>query len=424
MSEVNKGFLNFVNKKKYIKSQDLFDTDNISEKEEQETDNVQTLSDIDIKFKKPIMSKQKIKENEIIFQNVTQNDNNINDGSLKSLLERFSGKVIEKELPKVNRNNFNEYEEEESEESESESEKNSDSEGSDYEQEQYNHFIKNKLDLVESTYEKEIEEEDQLKIQEAHVKKSTQDKNSFDKIESEIFVDNIPTKLYEKQIIKFFKNLNDKIARVKVLKDQNGYHKGKAYLKFNSKRDALELMKSGVFFNDTKLILKLVEQNQNNQSNPVNIGRNSKIEFNDRSNKISIHSKNNNKDWYGYENQATIITKINNNSLNDTNYTLFLRNLPSETDENVIKSHLKKFGKIKSVRLMKNNSGKIKNFGYVDFLNSESVDKALKSNDQIIIEGKQVVLEKAKSSFIDNVQEDSKRLGKKKKRTFMNKTNE
>jgi len=424
MSEVNKGFLNFVNKKKYIKSQDLFDTDNISEKEEQETDNVQTLSDIDIKFKKPIMSKQKIKENEIIFQNVTQNDNNINDGSLKSLLERFSGKVIEKELPKVNRNNFNEYEEEESEESESESEKNSDSEGSDYEQEQYNHFIKNKLDLVESTYEKEIEEEDQLKIQEAHVKNSTQDKNSFDKIESEIFVDNIPTKLYEKQIIKFFKNLNDKIARVKVLKDQNGYHKGKAYLKFNSKRDALELMKSGVFFNDTKLILKLVEQNQNNQSNPVNIGRNSKIEFNDRSNKISIHSKNNNKDWYGYENQATIITKINNNSLNDTNYTLFLRNLPSETDENVIKSHLKKFGKIKSVRLMKNNSGKIKNFGYVDFLNSESVDKALKSNDQIIIEGKQVVLEKAKSSFIDNVQEDSKRLGKKKKRTLMNKTNE
>ncbi len=420
MSKLNKGFLNFVNKKKYIKSQNIEDTDNISEKEEQEMGNDQTISDIYIKPKTQIMSKPKIKESEIIFLNVTKNDNNTNDGSLKSLLERFSGKVIEKELPKEICKNFNE-DEEESEESESE--KNSDSEGSDYEQEQYNHFIKNKLDLVERTYEQEIEEEEELKIQEAAEKNDTQEKSSFEKIESEIFVDNIPTKLHEKQIIKYFKTLNDKIARVKVLKDQDGYHKGKAYLKFSSKKDAMGLIKSGVFFNDTKLILKLVDQNQNNQNHSGNIGRNSKIELDDGRNKFSINTKNDNKDYYNYQNKSSFISKGDNNSSNVTNFTLFLRNLPSETDENVIKSHLKKFGKIKSVRLMKNNSGKIKNFGYVDFFNSESVDKALNSNDQIIIKGKQVAYEQAKSSFIDNVQDDSKRLGKKKKRSLMNKTN-
>lgn len=436
MSKVNKGFLKFVNKKKYNKSENNFDLDdNLSDTQDPE----EILTSATQKEQKSFHSKksdptQNIKENDIIFQNVPRNDNNLNDGSLKSLLERFSGKVIEKEEPQLN---ITKPEEEEESESESESERNSDSEESDYAEEKYNHFIKNRLDLVqnaeeiedeaEENYEEEEEFEDKDKKQfnsNSEFKNDGSNNDTFTKVESEIFVDNIPVHLHEKQIVKLLKNANNSISRVKVLKDQNGRPRGKAYLKFSSKKDAMSVIKRGLFIENNRLNLKLVDQseNQNNQNsnfNKTNSSRNpiylqqDKKEYNGNNYKQS-------KDYNGINNKK----EVNKNQINNSNQnscTIFVRNLPSEIDENVLKSHLKKFGNIKSVRLMKNSSGKNKNFGYVDYATAESVEKVIKHNEPINVFGKQLVLEKAKSSFDGGVYEEGKRLGKKKKRSLMKK---
>ena len=75
---------------------------------------------------------------------------------------------------------------------------------------------------------------------------------------------------------------------------------------------------------------------------------------------------------------------------------------------------------------MKTGEGKSKGFGYIDFESEEGLNKAIKESglSPIIIEGKQIVVEKAKSSFNDKVYEDNKRLGKKKQRIQERKSNQ
>lgn len=75
-------------------------------------------------------------EKNIFEDNVVKNENNQNDGSLKDLLSRMNGDVIviHKEEEKVE------------EESENESDSESDS---DYEQEKFNHFIREKTEYDE-----------------------------------------------------------------------------------------------------------------------------------------------------------------------------------------------------------------------------------------------------------------------------------
>lgn len=408
MSKVNTGFLNFVNKKKYTNiPNDMLNLGNLSESDDQ----ADIATPLKTKPKKKVSNKPesstKIKENEIIFQNVSQNDNNLNDGSLKSLLERLSGKVIEKTFEEIKKEDRREDEEEE-QESESENDKISDSEESDYEEEKYNHFIKNRLDIVQEADDQEFQEE--LEEEEEAEEEPVDGRV---KPEIEIFVDNIPTYLHEKQIVRFFRETDKSIARVKVLKDPSGNHRGKAYLKFSGKKNALNLIKKGVYIDNKRLKLKLVEPTENvNNTEYVNTKPQSisKFEQNQKSYKKDFSSQ-------------SAPQKYNHNKIENSiksSLTVFVRNLPADIDENLIKTNLKKFGKIKSVRFMKNNQGKNKNFGYIDFHNSESVEKAVADKDPLIIGGKQIILEKAKSSFDQNVFEDGKRLGKKKQRTLTN----
>jgi RNA recognition motif-containing protein len=411
MSKVNTGFLSFVNKKKYSNiPNDILNLGDISESEDQaDIPTPLKLKPKQIVNNKP-QSSSKIKENEIIFQNVSQNENNLNDGSLKSLLERLSGKVIEKEFEAIQNKDHDEDEEEE-QESESENDKISDSEESDYEEEKYNHFIKNRLDIVQDADEQEFQEEE---VEEEEAQEEPADGRS--KLEIEIFVDNIPTYLHEKQIIKFFRDTDRSIARVKVLKDQSGNHRGKAYLKFSLKRNALNLIKKGVYIDNKRLKLDLVEPTENVQNTEY---FNKKPQSNG---KFEQNKKSQKKDFSSQSSQQKFNQNKTQNS-NESSLTVFVRNLPADIDENIIKTNLKKFGKIKSVRFMKNNQGKNKNFGYIDFYNSESVEKAVANKEPLIVGGKQIIMEKAKSSFDQGVYEEGKRLGKKKQRTLTNVNN-
>ena len=410
MSKVNTGFLNFVNKKKYSNiPNDILNLGDVSESEDQAEIRTTLKTKPKRKANNKPESSSKIKENEIIFQNVSQNENNLNDGSLKSLLERLTGKVIEKEFEPI-QNKGQDEDEEEEQESESENDKISDSEESDYEEEKYNHFIKNRLDIVQDADEQEFQEEEE-EVEEEEAQEQPADGRI--KPEIEIFVDNIPTYMHEKQIIKFFRDTDRSIARVKVLKDQSGNHRGKAYLKFSVKKNALNFIKNGVYIDNKRLKLDLVPQTDNVQNNEYYNKQpqsNSKYEQNKKSFKKEFSSQSTQQ-------------KFNQNKTENSNassLTVFVRNLPADIDENIIKTNLKKFGKIKSVRFMKNNQGKNKNFGYIDFYNSESVEKAVANKEPLIVGGKQIVMEKAKSSFDQGVFEEGKRLGKKKQRTLTN----
>jgi RNA recognition motif-containing protein len=88
-----------------------------------------------------------------------------------------------------------------------------------------------------------------------------------------------------------------------------------------------------------------------------------------------------------------------------------LGNLPSTITE----ERLKKFFKnISRIRLMISKEGKSKGFGYIDFKTEEALNKSLEKN--VKIDGKEIKIEKAKTSFNTEVLNESKRLKKKRPR--------
>jgi RNA recognition motif-containing protein len=81
--------------------------------------------------------------------------------------------------------------------------------------------------------------------------------------------------------------------------------------------------------------------------------------------------------------------------------TIFINNLPYNTNEAEIKSIFSKFGTVIDVRLKRENSNnansKIKGYGFVEFSKPDIIDNLLKCNEVIIIKGRQVVLKPSKS---------------------------
>jgi RNA recognition motif-containing protein len=338
-------------------------------------------------------------------------DDSQNDGSLKALLSSMSGTVINKVVEAKPSKEFAEEEEEEASASESESdgeENITDSESEDdYEEERYNHFAKNSY--YEQEVEEEIEqEEDDIEQQEEEVEeKQDYSKNGKEKrkVECEIFAESIPLYIDEKQTVKFLKALSKKIVKVKVLKDkETGKCKGKAFIKFFTQADAQEVMKKNPKIDGTALTLTFVKKFDNPSENTNSFQKNS------RENNAASNNFNNR--------QEKPYNKLEKTPVNNNLHTAFIRNLPLLLEEKTVNKHFRSFGKITNVRLMKTGDGKSKGFGYVDFESEETLTKAISGSIEtpIIIEGKQIYLEKAKSSFNEAVYEDSKRLGKKKKR--------
>lgn len=331
------------------------------------------------------------------------NENNRNDGSLKSILGKFFGQTIIKGVAE--------------EKPEQVEDDNEESEEEDYEQENYNHFVgeneeeefeedSEELSENEQAFEKfEQEELEQKKAK----KKEREDKNQKDMKEmkkkekqkeqlkqkeqtkqrkdntnskarsnTEVFIENISTNKTEKQINKFLNSLGQNFTKVKILKGPDGSIRGKAFIKFATLEEAQ------TFFDDhtdkteydgKKLALKIIDN--------TNAGKSEKTKV---------------KDF-----------KVDHNK----SHTAYIGNLSVATDDKTLKKHFKNTS---NIRLMRSNDGKSKGFGYIDFVSEDALNKALEKGG-FTIDAKEIKIERAKSSFSDQVYEDSKsRLGKKKQR--------
>jgi hypothetical protein len=120
--------------------------------------------------------------------------------------------------------------------------------------------------------------------------------------------------------------------------------------------------------------------------------------------------------------QPTPNRKIPN--LPNSSHTAFLGNLPLSATQEQIKKQFNNIGKVLTVRLKTTKDGKSKGFGYIDFSSEKCLNKAIDNTNKILMDGKEVKIEKAKSSFNDSFYHESNiRLGKKKKRIAQNKKN-
>ena len=71
--------------------------------------------------------------------------------------------------------------------------------------------------------------------------------------------------------------------------------------------------------------------------------------------------------------------------------TLFVKNLPYETDEDTVEEAFVRFGEVASVRLARwNHTGKLKGFGYVEFAQAKSVAKVVQASGDLQVGGRRV----------------------------------
>jgi RNA recognition motif-containing protein len=262
----------------------------------------------------------------------------------------------------------------------------------------------------------ELEEKKQIKkplpIKEEKQKETKIIQNSH----CEIYVDNLPFEKNEIFIKNFFAKINKNVIFVKLLKDlKTNISKGRAFVKFITYNDALSIINEGdIYMNGRKLRISLVEKDKVYE----------KIKTNSNDGEKFTQEKKVNKDnkFHSYNTHQKIFNKNKeqNFEFNKSN-TIFVKNLPDvNLEESKIKKVFKKFGNITSVRLMKKDDNTLKNFCYVDFENSETVDEILKSGN-FKIGGKDLIVEKAKSSFNQTVFNESKTLKKKRKREIKEK---
>eukprot|EP00510_Aplanochytrium_minuta_P001784 CAMPEP_0184009352 /NCGR_PEP_ID=MMETSP0954-20121128/2537_1 /TAXON_ID=627963 /ORGANISM="Aplanochytrium sp, Strain PBS07" /LENGTH=205 /DNA_ID=CAMNT_0026288675 /DNA_START=36 /DNA_END=654 /DNA_ORIENTATION=- len=71
--------------------------------------------------------------------------------------------------------------------------------------------------------------------------------------------------------------------------------------------------------------------------------------------------------------------------------TLFVKNLPYDTDEDAVEEVFTKFGKVVNTRLSRwNHTGKLKGFGYVEFETTEALKTVLSQSESIYVGEREV----------------------------------
>jgi nucleolin len=160
----------------------------------------------------------------------------------------------------------------------------------------------------------------------------------------EVIVAGLPFAATENDIRNHFKACKD-IVNVKIMIRHDGNPSGKAFVKFSND----EAMNKAISLNNSQVNGRTISVEQTRpreQSQPRN-------------------------DRFGGNQQGG----AQNGGQESTN--VIVRNLSFSVDENKLRSHFSACGNIKGVRIMMNEEGRSKGFGFVDFYNTESAKSAI-----------------------------------------------
>ena len=198
-----------------------------------------------------------------------------------------------------------------------------------------------------NNYYREQEEEKKKKLQaeyEEHRK-------------NELCIKGLPNNLNEKTVKDYF----EKFGKIKFFRLLSDY--GLAFCKYVSADVAKNLVQKGTI---------------NYQGNILTVKYSKEKESKENKDKNSFSQNNINKQSNYNSNNSNNLKKNENNNLNKT-YTLFVGNLNYQTTEEGLKNFFKEYGVV-SVRIIKNQLGKSKGYGFVDFDSLDNLNKALSKN--------------------------------------------
>lgn len=283
-------------------------------------------------------------------------------------------------------------------------------------------------ELVENEKEKKKANKKFLSKNEEKSKKEASSISTLQPSHCELYVDNLPFNKNDIEIKNFFAKLNKNIVFVKLLRDDKGKSKGRAFVKYMTYSDALSIINEGeISMDKRKLRISMVDKDKKNGNDKrenfehkkkINESLNNYIENKktpvkshiEKSKNIdlSLNSDNNLDDSKNFK-------KTKSDFINNNSNTIFVKNLPENAEELKLKKIFKKFGKVKNVRLIRKTDGTVKNFGYIDFEDDNAVNEATKIG-KFNLDGNDLIIEKAKTSFNQNVFNESKTLTKKRKR--------
>lgn len=167
----------------------------------------------------------------------------------------------------------------------------------------------------------------------------------------EVIVSNLPFNATENDIKNHFKSCKSLLA-IKILMGSDGRPRGKAFIKFETTED----MNKAIELNDTQLNGRTINVEQTRP----------RENFNERQNNGSANTA---------ESQNIIV-----------------RNLPFSVDEDSLRDAFNDCGEIKGVRIMKNEEGRSKGFGFVDFQSVDAAKRAVKKSG-LDIQGREVNVE-------------------------------
>lgn len=109
-------------------------------------------------------------------------------------------------------------------------------------------------------------------------------------------------------------------------------------------------------------------------------------EFHGKKLEINKHEKKDKREQTG-------LSKFNN---------LFVKNLPKGTDDNKIKEMFGKFGEIESATVQRDESGSLKDYGYVCFKDPENAEAAMQEMNKKLIGDDQFLIVNKHISKKDN----------------------
>jgi nucleolin len=204
----------------------------------------------------------------------------------------------------------------------------------------------NKKTRAKATAKKEEVSDEEEEKEEKEEKNSNEDQELPSNAFEELFVKNISFNTTEKELAEAFQKYGD-VEESKIVTDkQTGKSRGFGFLKFYSKKSAVEAM--------------------NDADNITVGGRNLLIRYSNDKNSDFKGSGSNNTGKKGPSSE----------------FGIFVGNISYKCTENDLKKFFKDCGKVLDVRLAKKPDGKLKGFAHVDFENKEAMEKAVEKNGQ------------------------------------------